>query len=158
MAGGTSYRSIYLSWSGMAVWGLGIGGWGRGILAADSGDGEHAAIAGNGDTGDSGEGLAKRFGSAGEGGERGDGAEIGEKSGRIAAPGGDAQQKSVESIAKGIGAKPDGFRIGDGVNDGGGMEAQNRRGGSGPSDGIREAGDTADIDIAHVPERGGNSI
>ena len=44
------------------------------------------------------------------------------------------------------------------MNDGGGMEAQNRRGGSGPSDGIREAGDRADIDIAHVPERGGNSI
>ncbi len=72
------------------------------------------AVAGDGDAGDAGQGLAEGFRSAGKGGERGDGAELGEKSGGEAGPGGRAEQEGVESVAQGVGAEPHGFGIGDG--------------------------------------------
>src|ERR1700733_6021118 len=109
-------RTIWFQCSGGGR-GLGSGGWGRSSLGSDLGDGEDAAMAGEGNSGDAGEGLVQTLGSGGEGGERSDGAELSEKHGRVAGPGVGEAQKSVESIAQGVGAQPHGFGVGDGVHD-----------------------------------------
>ena len=54
-----------------------MGGWGPGTLGGDFGDGENAAMVGEEDAWDSGQGLAECFGRAGESGLRGYGAELG---------------------------------------------------------------------------------